>query len=186
MSPAENSVSIRLTSAQRERLRKIHRLAEGGAPGERDNARRILDGMLRTWGISESELADTAVVDAHFRARGALERKLLEHVVWLVTGTTRTPMFRPSTRHRSRFWFELTEGDAVRVRVLYDTYLDAWNDTLELAFVAFVSRNAIHGEPCADSDANRLEGDQLDRARALYRAMERTPVGDSLPGGVAS
>ena len=69
-----------------EKVKRVQALAERGVDGEKDSAAALLDRLMKQYGISEAEIAEERREIAWFRFKTPLERKLLNQVIYTVTG----------------------------------------------------------------------------------------------------
>lgn len=69
-----------------QKVKKIQALAERGDRGEKESAAVLLDRLMKRYGITEAEIAEERRGIAWFRFKTPLERKLLNQVIYTVTG----------------------------------------------------------------------------------------------------
>lgn len=69
---------------KKELLRKLRALAEQGVGGEKLNAQKKLEEMLKKYNISDKELDEETVELYHFKVRGERERLLIAQIMYKV------------------------------------------------------------------------------------------------------
>ena len=69
---------------KKELLRKLRALAERGVGGERQNAQKKLDELIKKYNISDEELEDEVAELYHFKYRGKRESALLVQIMYKV------------------------------------------------------------------------------------------------------
>lgn len=69
-----------------ELLKKIKALAERGVGGEKDSAQVLLDCLMKKYGVTESDLEAERVETAWFRYHDEFERRILNQIIYMVTG----------------------------------------------------------------------------------------------------
>lgn len=175
----------------RERPRKIRALAERGMGGERVNAQRALDALLRQNGLTDADLDSIDEEQKElvwFVYRDSSERDLLIQTVAMVTDVSQPSAYTKTfvkTRHLAFF---LSKSESLQVSYAYGMFRKAWATAREELFTAFVWRSEIFApsERDADSDEDAANAKPLDRARArrilgFMDSMDRVVVRGALP-----
>lgn len=106
-------------------LAKVKALAEQGIGGEAENARRILDRLLQQHQMTIDEIESPNEKRLHkFRYKDGLEGRLLNQIIYMVTGDAGGRIYRPSTnRHTKEMGTMCSEADAVEIQALFTFYL---------------------------------------------------------------
>ena len=73
-------------SNKAELLKKIKALADRGVDGERESAQTLLTRLMEQYGISETDLEEERRETAWFRYSQETERRLLNQIIYMVTG----------------------------------------------------------------------------------------------------
>ena len=73
-------------SNKAELLKKIKALADRGVDGERESAQTLLARLMEQYGISETDLEEERRETAWFRYSQGTERRLLNQIIYMVTG----------------------------------------------------------------------------------------------------
>lgn len=73
-------------SNKAELLKKIKALADRGVDGERESAQTHLARLMEQYGISETDLEEERRETAWFRYSQETERRLLNQIIYMVTG----------------------------------------------------------------------------------------------------
>lgn len=74
-------------SNKAELLKKIKALADRGVDGERESAQTLLARLMEQYGISETDLEEERRETAWFRYSQETERRLLNQIIYMVTGS---------------------------------------------------------------------------------------------------
>jgi hypothetical protein len=153
----------------KEKLRRVLALAESGVDGERENARRMLEELLRKHGLRIEDLTDEGVDSYQFKVTDWYERGILDCVVVYVTGT-RKILRKETTRC---VYYRLTKLQEVGVRDCFDHYVGLWRDNLKTMIGAFVNRYGISLPPQEGAAASSgRTSEELERLIAMARALK--------------
>ena len=87
-----------------QKVKKIQALAERGDRGEKESAAALLDRLMKRYGITEAEIAEERRGIAWFRFKTPLERKLLNQVIYTVTGRVAYSCVGKYTNRRGKCW----------------------------------------------------------------------------------
>lgn len=166
-------------------LAKVKALAEQGIGGEAENARRILDRLLQQHQMTIDEIESPNEKRLHkFRYKDGLERRLLNQIIYMVTGDAGGQIYRPSTnRHTKEMGTMCSEADAVEIQALFTFYLPFFKKELQLFADAFANKH--HLFPPAGIDA--IHDQEIDLEKELRISMMMMGMEDhervrALPG----
>lgn len=159
----------------RDRLTKIKRLAESGMPGERENASRMLDALLKKYRLTEADLFSDERIDILLAYESELEKLLITQVVGFVTGENRIPYSRVKKGKKLFIEVEATAIQAAEIQLLCDHYLAAYRESAREHLSAFIQANSIFPESCR-VDASQLSKDEIkEMLRRIKMAEAITP-----------
>ncbi|HDR9163667.1 TPA: hypothetical protein QDB28_004071 [Burkholderia vietnamiensis] len=147
----------------RSRMMKLLELAKRGVGGEKDNAQRFLDKMLKQHGMTLADLDDEAIAKHWhtFTYKTELEQKLLIQTACKVlqTGSITT-----SRRRGSRsLQIELTKAQALELELHYSIYRAELSRNIDRMFHAFCVTNRICGPTVRDAN----ESPRRNRCRTM-------------------
>lgn len=126
-------------------LRKLRALAERGEPGERENARAILAGLMEKYGVEEADLQDDALEESCFVYCNDLERRLLMQTIFHVTnGDRRVYAHKRGKGSRSTICCTCTKAEAVQIGIEFDFFRELWAQELDLFYRAFIYKHCIY------------------------------------------
>lgn len=163
-------------------MRKVKALADRGAPGERENARRMLERLQRIHGITEAELEHAHVESDHFfRFHDDLERRLLAQVIYMVTGKVAgRAVAKWSGRRVKELGVTCTVAEKVEIETAFDFYLRALKEERAL------HRAGNGAEPAGGGNPSDGQGTRMVRCKAgiagMYRPDAQRIVGSA--GGI--
>lgn len=167
-------------------MRKVKALADRGAPGERENAQRMLERIQRVHGITEAELECARIESDHFfRFHDDLERRLLAQVIYMVTGKVAGRAIKQlSGRRVKELGVTCTEAEKLEIETAFEFYLRAMKEELDLFMSAFASRNNLFPDnPKDDVPGREPDVDRTRRVMAMMQGMEHHSNLKRLEGG---
>ena len=160
----------------RQRMQKLLALARRGDGGEKENAQRFLDRMLKEHGMTMADLDDevepTQVFE--FKYRGNLEKRLLFQVVFTVlqVGSLKYG------QHKTSIIMEMTRAQHLEVQMAFDIYRRELENKVDQLFLAFIHKNQLFG---LQKDKDQGGGRQLSEKeaadiRAMMNGIDQTTV----------
>ncbi len=157
-----------------ERMRKVLALAKGGTGGERDNAERQLEAMLKKHGLTMADIDDEAVenVKAEFRYRDEFEQRLAVQTV-LDTYDPKLMEYRGS---RSRFHVYMKPAEKAQCEYIYKLLKPVMLNALRTAYTAFLMAQNLY--PATSVSERELSPEDRLRAR---QAAEMSTFMDVVP-----
>lgn len=123
-----------------ELMKKLKALAERGMYGERENARKMLDKLIKKYGIDERELDDDVLSEHQFRFKTKDERTILTQVMVHIIPKRHCYYYR---KNDGKVYAECTESEAVLVSIEFDFYKKAWKEEVEFFMRAFIQKHSL-------------------------------------------
>jgi hypothetical protein len=167
-----------------ERLRKVLALAKGGTGGERDNAERQLEAMLRKHGLTMDDIDDETVkkVKVEFHFRNEFEEKLAMQTVSFVLDTY-SPEIWHQKGSRSRFHVYITPAEKAQCDYIYEILKPAMMSVLDTAYNGFLIAQKLFPQTAEGLSAKDLSQDELMRlkqASAMSEFMAKEPINKAI------
>lgn len=159
-----------------ELLKKIKTLAEQGAEGERENAKCLLEKLLKKYNLSEDILNDERKGWKEFRFKNNLECKLLIQIIYKVTNGV--DIYRPRNANTNRPLNSLkvfcTTSQKVEIDITFAFYKIAIIKELDTFFYAFCIKNNIFAESKQEDAAepSEQEIEAYEKAYQMARGMK--------------
>ncbi|MCD8355973.1 MAG: DUF2786 domain-containing protein [Clostridia bacterium] len=155
-----------------DRLRKLKALAERGIEGERENAQKILDRLMKKYDIDHIDSAEENREIRYFRYSQKIEIELLGQIIYMVTGQQACYCKSPLTGRKIKELGVLcSEAEAVEIEAAYAFYKDALEDELEIFMRAFVSRNDLFPDTTEEIPQAPLDSTSM-KVAAMMMAMD--------------
>lgn len=152
--------------------KRLKALAESGIGGEKYNAQRQLERIMREHGIREEDLERPNLAVVVFQSgRSSEHKRLFFHVAVSVTGIKRQWM---QNRMKSYlFSAAVTPAEEIEIRAKYDFYKKALKKQQDIFFLAFIKKNEIFAPDEVGRDIRELsERDQRKAFEALRMAQQ--------------
>lgn len=162
-------------TAERERLlqriKAVQALALRGVDGEKDSAAALLDRLMKQYGITEAEIAEEHREIAWFGFKTPLERRLLNQVIYTVTGRGAFGCVGRNTgRTRKKLGIECTAAERLEIEISFEFYKAAFEQELERFYIAFLQKNRIFPDNPID-DATEIGEMDLEEAKRISMMM---------------
>ncbi len=177
-------------SNKAELLQKIKALADRGVDGERESAQALLSRLMKQYGISEAELEEEQRETAWFRYSQETERRLLNQIIYMVTGKSGFGCVGAYTRRkRKEMGTHCTAAERLEIEANYEFFKAAMKAELEVFYTAFSSKNHLFPSPdkCPTKDIEDLtteEREKVLKAGLMMEGMERHTLRKALTAGV--
>lgn len=173
-----------------ELLKKIKALAERGVGGEKESAQVLLDRLMKKYGVTESDLEAERVETAWFRYRDEMERRILNQVIYMVTGKTSFGCIgRHTNRPRKERGVDCTAAERLEIEANYEFFKEAIKQEFEVFFTAFCSKNRLYPRESkvpakSADDLTPEEKDRIFKAELMKQGMERHTLRKMIAGGM--
>lgn len=160
---------------KQELLKKLKVLAEQGVGGEKLNAQKKLDALMKKYGISEEELSDDIPVRCEFKFKGNREKRLLIQVVYKVTNDADAVyefLYTYSGRTcRTKLGCNATAAQKIEIDFLFDFYKNLYVKEEEFFYRAFIQKHRLFGELKAGQKGEEYDYEALSRMHTLMGGM---------------
>ena len=157
------------------KVKKIQALAERGDRGEKESAAALLERLMKQYGITESELSEDRRERAWFRFKTPLERKLLNQVIYTVTGRIAySCVGRYTNRPRKMLGIDCTAAERLEIEISFEFYNAALEKELARFYSAFLNKNHIFPEKAIDEipDTGEIDLEEAQRLSMMMAGME--------------
>lgn len=167
----------------KQRLIKILNLAKRGVGGEKENAQRMLDALLKKHGMTINELLDEDIKSiVWFRYKNKTEKILFAHCcLKVIDGWDRSRW--SSKVRKNQYGVQVTKAQEIELGLMFAAHRKAFSKELDKQvdriLAAYVhSNNLFSNTPSeeAESGTSEISMDELEAIIALARTMKPTPV----------
>lgn len=174
-------------SNKAELLKKIKALADRGVDGERESAQTLLARLMEQYGISETDLEEERRETAWFRYSQETERRLLNQIIYMVTGRSGFGCVGSySGRRRKETGVNCTAAERLEIEANYKFFKVAMEAELEIFYTAFSSKNHLFPsedkvKPKSIKDLTPEEREKVLKAGLMMEGMERHTLRKATP-----
>ncbi len=156
----------------KDRCAKLLALTKQGVGGEADNAMRMLEKMLKPYGLSISDIdTDTITMsEIGLPFKTTMEKKLAMQIIYMVTNDEERRVF--SYKGRRTLYLDATPAEQAEIIVRYDTLKKALSEEMDILFHGFVIKNKIWGskkERAGEDDITPEDLERLQRASDMAK-----------------
>lgn len=156
-----------------ELMKKLRTLAERGGPGERENARRMLDKLLKKYNVAEADLSDDVLEIHWYTVKNEEERKLLDQVAYKVAPKNTTYCRRYGKGKYTTRGIKCTKAQALQIEIEFDFYKALWQEEKAFFLQAFIQKHQIFDmSPGHATDDGSMSDDELFRMSAMINGMQ--------------
>lgn len=169
---------------QKSRLQKLKTLAERGSPGERDNAKLLLEKLCKKYDVPLELIESSDKVEMRWfkHKKGGLYQQLLNQCIYKTLGRHFEPYVRGRDKHyRSEIGVECTIAESIEIELDYSFYSHHFDKEVKRLLDMFIQKNKLfpaNGETSKGDDANITEEDIL-----LYQSIKRQTRSLQIEGG---
>ena len=157
-------------NGNKELLKKIKALAEGGTGGEKENAEALLNKLIKKYNISYDEIDDDIVETAEFKYRDKQQKNLLIQVIYKVTNEAGRSWTYKNVR--DTIFADVTKAQRIEIEWLYDWYKRQWIKERDSFFSAFIQKHRIFGQLKDGQSAQELSDEELLKMLQMADSME--------------
>lgn len=147
-----------------ERMQKILALAKRGVGGEQQNAQRMLDNMLRKYGMRIEDLEGEEVERYYWNCRDKSERQLLLQIHAKVCDGDGSYW-----RNARQVGLDLTKSQYVEIDLHYDVLRADLKKAIENTISAFIMANGLYGKAKEDAPDKVYTEQELKDLEAMFR-----------------
>lgn len=159
------------------RLKKVLALARNGVGGEKENAERQLEALMRKHNLKLSDIDDESEEKFKLELQSAnqYERALFRQIISVVLDTY-NPDFYHYKGSRSKFHVYVTKSQRVQIQFMCEILKKALIENLDIAYSAFVMKQQLYP---ATAESNNKAADLTEKdfkAMAMAAGMDKVLI----------
>lgn len=163
-----------------KRLNKLKALAEQGVGGEKIEAAKLLNKLLKKYYMSEADLGSEEVREIEITFKNKEEKTLLFQVCYKVFITQEACYEKIYHRVRGKGSrntkiIKCTPSEAAQIILFYDFYRDLWEREKAKMLEAFIQKNRLFGESTKDGGSNMSDEEIAELLKHMSVFDEATP-----------
>lgn len=159
-----------MTQQVSEKILRIYRLARHGVGGEKVNAEKILQRMLKQAGLTLEDLEskEIGLKQYKFTCRTKLEARLVSQIGFMITGVMSRE--REAYHHRGKFYIDLTPAEYAEISVIYGILRKQLQKELKSFYSAFLHAHDIF--PPSTGVKKNLTPEELAEAMRMLKMAQ--------------
>lgn len=154
-----------------ELMKKLKALAETGVGGEKENASRMLDKLMKKYGVEFEELDDEKLEEHSFKYSDKFEKKLIVQVCYKVATGRELFKYKYGKGSQSTLICVCTKAEAIQIQIEYDFYKELWKDEVNFLLEAFVQKHKIF-DTKPGHKTSEIDNDALMKMRKMQSALD--------------
>ena len=161
---------------KKEILHKLKALADRGVNGEKENAEKLLNKLMKKYNISEEDLEQEYTKDVFIALRNDAERRICSQILYAYFDER--PLWK-RRGDRTKYFVELTPAQEIEFKYILSTYINAFYKEQEILLHAFVQKNQIfpkNGPVLDESKLTLEEREKRLKAQLMMQGMEKTII----------
>lgn len=158
----------------KEKLSRLKALAERGVGGERDNAGKLLDKLLKKYGARLDELDNDQEQDFFFKYSGKEQQALLVQVASFVIDEPEHCYYcRTSGGRRSKtnMCIVCTKAQKLEIEFLFDFYKRLWEKEKKTILTAFCLKHELFLKKPTESDGGKTSPQEIERIKKAMQML---------------
>jgi len=158
-----------------ELAKKLNELSKRGDSGERDNALKRLETVMKKYGITDEMLEYDIRNQFEFVVEKE-QKRFMNQVIASVCGKINVFLVRGEERKKKqRLFVEITNAEFIEISEKFIFFWDRYHKDLELFYSAFIQRNELYTKPDPDAESNpsNKSVDEIIAMVSLMRGLEK-------------
>ena len=129
-------------------MKHLLALSEKGVGGEKENAIKLLNKLMKKYNISEADLKKEELHKYEVRFKTRWQEQLIHQIVYMINPERN--IYKYTNRKVKIAILELTDAEWIEHQYLYSIYKKSFEEELELFTSAFIQRNNIFPKEVPD------------------------------------
>lgn len=165
---------------KKEIIQKLKALSERGVAGEKENATKLLEKLIKKYGITETDLKSKETKVVNIELRTDAEKRICSQILYAYFDNA--PLYRRFGTKIS-FWTKLTKAEEIEFKYMLSVYIDSFYKEQEIFVKAFIQKNKIFPKNAPTTNLNELSAEEKAKsikASLMTQGMEYTVIRKSL------
>lgn len=165
---------------KKEIIQKLKALSERGVAGEKENATKLLEKLMKKYGITETDLKSKETKVVNIELRTDAEKRICSQILYAYFDNA--PLYRRFGTKIS-FWTKLTKAEEIEFKYMLSVYIDSFYKEQEIFVKAFIQKNKIFPKNAPTTNLNELSAEEKAKsikASFMTQGMEYTVIRKSL------
>jgi len=167
---------------KKEIIKKLKALSDRGVAGEKENATKLLQKLMKKYGISEEEIQKEELKVVNVTLKNKAERKICVQILYAYFNHA---ILYQQKNKRTTYYTKLTAAQEIEFKYMLSIYLDSFYKEQDILISAFIQKNDIFpdDEEAVEQDVQTKESRQRAlKKSAMMTFMEKTQIRKALNG----
>lgn len=135
-----------MESKKIELIKKVKALADRGVGGEKEDAAKLLEKLMKKYGIEEADISEDIEETQSFSYHGEFEHRLLLQIFYkhFPDIRSRVRTLRHGKGSRSTFFISCTKAQGIEIAIEFDFYRELWKEEVNFFYQAFITKHDIY------------------------------------------
>ena len=138
-----------MESKKIELIKKVKALADRGVGGEKEDAAKLLEKLMKKYGIEEADISEDIEEIQSFSYHGEFEHRLLlqifyKHFPDITENRGRVRTLPYGKGSRSTFFISCTIAQGIEIAIEFDFYRELWKEEVNFFYQAFLAKHDIY------------------------------------------
>lgn len=163
-----------------EIIQKLKALSDRGINGEKENATKLLEKLMKKYGITDEELEQSQTKIVWITLKNMAEKRICSQILYAYFDDAG---LYQRNGDRTKYWTELTPAQEIEFKYMLSTYLDSFYKEQDIFIHAFIQKNRIFpkdGPVTYIDDLPPEEKAKSIRASFMAEGMEFTKIRKAL------
>lgn len=161
-------------------IKKLKALSDRGINGEKENATKLLNKLMKKYGITEEELEKSEVKTIWITLKNHAEVKICSQILY---AHFENVSLWQRNGHRTKYWLELTPAQEIEFKYMLSVYLKSFYNEQEIFINAFIQKNQIfpiNGPVIDISELTPEEREKAIKSSMMAQGIEKTRIRKAL------
>lgn len=158
-----------------EKIQKLLNLSEKGIGGEKENAKRFLDKLMKKHGVSIDDLNDNKKTILFFKYATEFERLLLNQIIYAVLDEEKHETYGHKDLKKV-IGCNVTKEQFIEIKMRFEIYYKSLDGGFMDFYRAFVMKNHIYPPSMKPVEADKKKRDQIRKAEILAEGIDKIQI----------
>lgn len=163
-----------------EIIQKLKALSDRGINGEKENATKLLEKLMKKYGITEEELEQSQTKTVWVTLRNIAEKRICSQILYAYFDDADLWQRRGD---RTKYWTELTPAQEIEFKYILSTYIDSFYKEQDIFIHAFIQKNRIFPKDAKVVNMSELSPEEKEKslkASFMAEGIEMTRIRKAL------
>ena len=165
-----------MESKKIELIKKVKALADRGVGGEKEDAAKLLEKLMKKYGIEEADISEDIEEIQSFSYHGEFEHRLLLQIFYKhfpdIRGRVRTLPYGKGSR--STFFISCTKAQGIEIAIEFDFCRELWKEEVNFFYQAFITKHDIYPQKAYEHPSELSLKDSYRMAMMMQGLSDKT------------